>query len=92
MLDHYVQKSDVAPVLYKNLSHALIENHSDATTREYLMKNLMKMFIKHPNMPVSFVVEPIVKQLQISEGDTYIYNTIDFEFLQALASHPTLKQ
>ena len=56
------------------------------------MKNLMKMFIKHPNMPVSFVVEPIVKQLQISEGDTYIYNTIDFEFLQALASHPTLKQ
>ncbi len=91
LMDKFFEKVAISPTLYKNISHAMIENHGDATTREYIMKNLMIMYVKHPKMPVSFVVEPIVKQLQLSEGDTYIYNTIDFEFFQSLASHPTLK-
>ncbi len=62
-MDKFFEKVAISPTLYKNISHAMIENHGDATTREYIMKNLMIMYVKHPKMPVSFVVEPIVKQL-----------------------------
>lgn len=34
------QKNPVAPQFYKNISHALIENHADATSREFTIGNL----------------------------------------------------
>jgi hypothetical protein len=34
-----------------------------------------------PPIPVSFIVEPLIKLLQEAEGDTYIYNTCDFDFI-----------
>jgi hypothetical protein len=33
-----------APTFYKNLAFALIENHSDSNTREYIMANLGKFY------------------------------------------------
>ena len=37
------------------------------------------------------IVDPLIKLLQESEGETYIYNTIDFDFFVSLAKHPKLK-
>ena len=54
------------------------------------MVNLINVFQREDTIPVGFIVEPLVKQLQIAAGDTYIYNTIDFEFFNALAKHPKL--
>ena len=34
------KKNNIAPQLYKNLAFALIDNHSDANTWEYIMVNL----------------------------------------------------
>jgi hypothetical protein len=84
------EKNPVAPTLFKNIANSLIENHEDSTTREYLMKNLMRVMEDIPAIPVAFIVEPLVKLLQEAEGDTYIYNTIDFDFFCALAKHPKL--
>lgn len=33
-----------APTFYKNLAFALIENHSDSNTWEYIMSNLAKFY------------------------------------------------
>ena len=84
------EKNPVAPTLFRNISYSLVENHEDTTTREYLMKNLIQVVEDIPAIPVAFIVDPLVKLLQEAEGDTYIYNTIDFDFFCALAKHPKL--
>mgnify|MGYP006279430489 CR=1 FL=1 len=85
------QRNQFAPTIFKNLAYSLVENHEDSTTREYIMKNMISMFENIPTIPVGFVVDPLVKLLQESEGDTYFYNTIDFDFLCAIAKHPKLQ-
>lgn len=84
------KKNNFAPQLYKNLSFSLIDNHSDSNTREYIMVNLMKVFDSYPKIPIGMIVEPVVKQLQLGEGDSYVYNSYDFCFFAKLANHPTL--
>jgi len=83
-------KNPQAATLYKNISHSLVDNHHEATTREYIMANLLGIYQKHPSIPVSFVIEPLIKQLQMSENDTYVYGCIDFDFFSKIASHPKL--
>ena len=79
-----------APIVFKNLANSLVENHEDSTIHEYLMKNLIKIFETIPSIPVSFVVDPLVKCIQEGDGTTYFYNTIDFDFFAAVAKHPKL--
>lgn len=73
-------KNSYAPTIYKALAMSLVENHSDATTREYVMTNLEQIFEAQPTIPVGFVVEPLVNQLQMAEGVSYHYNSADFQF------------
>lgn len=54
------------------------------------MANLAKFYDLQPKIPIGIVLEPLVKQLQIGENDTYIYNSSDFSFFAKLANHPTL--
>lgn len=44
-----------------------------------------------PTIPVGFVIEPLLKQLQLGEGETFIYNSFDFDFFTAVAGHPRLQ-
>jgi hypothetical protein len=85
------ERNPVAPTLFQNISYSLIENHEDTTTREYLMKNIGQIIADIPAIPVGLIVDPLIKLLQDSEGETYIYNTIDFDFFVSLAKHPKLK-
>lgn len=83
-------KNSYAPSIYKAIAMSLVENHAESTTREYIMQNLEQIFEAQPSIPVGFVVEPLVNQLQMAEGVTYIYNSIDFQFFAAIAKHPKL--
>lgn len=84
-------KNTYAPSIYKAIAMSLVENHSDATTREYIMQNLEQIFEFQPTIPVGFVVEPLVNQLQMAEGVSYHYNSVDFQFFVAIAKHPKLQ-
>lgn len=84
------ERNPHAPTIFKNIAGSLIDSHEDSTIREYIMKNLIKVFEDIPAIPVGIVVDPLVKLIQESEGDTYIYNTIDFDFFVAIAKHPKL--
>ena len=55
------EKNAVAPALFKNLAHILVENHDDTTTREYIEINLIKVLERELTIPVGFIVEPLVK-------------------------------
>ena len=83
-------KNSYAPTIYKALAMSLVENHADATTREYIMNNLEQIFESQPTIPVGFVVEPLVNQLQMAEGVSYHYNSVDFQFFVTIAKHPKL--
>lgn len=83
-------KNSNAPSIYKALAMSLVENHSDSTTREYIIQNMEQIFESQPTIPVGFVVEPLVNQLQMAEGISYHYNSIDFQFFVVIAKHPKL--
>ena len=83
-------KNSYAPTIYKTLAMSLVENHADTTTREYIMSNLEQIFESQPTIPVGFVVEPLVNQLQMAEGVSYHYNSMDFQFFVTIAKHPKL--
>jgi hypothetical protein len=39
---------------------------------------------------LSLLVEPLIKQISISENVTYFYKVFDFDFFTTLAKHPKL--
>jgi len=81
LLDLFSQtKNSFAPTIFKNIAYSLVENVEDSTTREYIMKNLIEIFDSIPTIPVGFVLDPLIQYLQSSDGDSYQYNTIDFDF------------
>jgi hypothetical protein len=84
-------KNSYAPSIYKAIAMSLVENHADSTTREYIMQNLEQVFETQPTIPVGFVVEPLVNQLQMAEGVSYYYNSVDFQFFVVIAKHPKLQ-
>jgi hypothetical protein len=59
-------------------------------TREFMMSNFITIVQKQPTIPIGILIEPLVKQLHVSQGKTYYPNLFDFEFFVALARHGKL--
>ncbi len=85
-----VRKNAYAPVIYKALTFSLVENHQSLALREFIMKSLSALYQLQPSIPVGIVVDPLVKQIQLSENTTYFYNMFDFEFFGTVADNPKL--
>lgn len=83
-------KNTYAPSIYKALAMALVENHGDVITREFIMQSFEQIFETQQTIPVGFVVDPLVNQLQLAEGVSYFYNSVDFQFFVTIAKHPKL--
>ena len=83
-------KNKVAPMVYKKLIFLLIENHQEEETRELILANFRVMLQKYPTIPIEFLVEPLLRQLANSEGQSYLMNVFDFEFLIELCKHPRM--
>ena len=54
------------------------------------MSNFVSFFENNPSVPVTLILEPLLKQIAVSENATYFWNTFDFEFFQHIAKHPKL--
>jgi hypothetical protein len=85
-----VNKNPNAPIIYKSLTFSLIENHADETVREFMVKSFIEIFETIPSIPVSIVVDPLIKCMQTNEMTTYQFNTFDFDLFLAIAKHPKL--
>lgn len=58
-------KNKAAPVIYKSLIFALIENPSDPTVRSFYLNNFQALFESNKGIPVQLLVEPLLKQLAV---------------------------
>jgi hypothetical protein len=56
-------KSNYAPILYKTLTFQLVENHADAAIREFMLTNFKAVIDRIKSIPVSVLVEPLVKRM-----------------------------
>ena len=87
MLDSFSSNhSAFAPKVYKTLIFSLIENYEDAFARDYITANLCVTLHLTPRMPVSVLLEPLVKQIA-----QHGVSNIDFDFFLVLAKHPALQ-
>ncbi len=92
LLDTFAaEKNPYAPVVYKTLTFALVENHQKVQVREFILNNFRLVFETFPTIPPAILLEPFIKQIRRSEGITFFYNVFDFEFFLSLARHPRLK-
>lgn len=82
-------RNPYAPVVYKVLVFSLIENYKDYPIREFLSLNMKKILSKIPTLPVSILVDPITKQLDMYEDDNQI-TLHDIDLIRAIVGHPRL--
>ena len=83
-------KNQHAPIIYKALTFSLVENHQVLPIREFIMENFILLFKTQPGVPVGILLEPLAKQIQLSENNMFLYNLMDFEFFNAVADNPKL--
>lgn len=82
------EKNSFAPLFFKTLTYALVENHGQEETREFLQQNFNQFIIATPTIPVGIFVEPLVKQIQSEEFAHFQMH--DFQLFETLAEHPKL--
>ncbi len=64
VLDKFSElKNSAAPALYKSLIFSLIESPNESTTRELYLLNFSTLFETHPTIPVSLLMDPLIKQI-----------------------------
>lgn len=84
------ENSPYAPIVYRSLIFALVENHSKINIRQLILNNIALTFENYPDIPLSTLIEPYIKLIRRSEGITFFYNQFDFDFLGSISTHPKL--
>jgi hypothetical protein len=91
LLDKFSEeKNNSAPSVYKTLIFSIVENPYDSTLRELFFVNFISLFEAHPTIPVGLLIEPLIKQIQVTEGVSYFFKIFDFDFFSFIAKHPKL--
>jgi len=84
------ERNPYAPVIYKSLTFALVENHNKENIREVCLSGFKQIFETFNSIPVSILMDPFIKQIRASDGVTYHINLFDFDFFDTIARHPKL--
>jgi DNA-binding Lrp family transcriptional regulator len=82
------QKVKYAPILYKTVIFILIEHFSSYRIREFITANLTRILSENDSIPLSPLIDPLVKQLLLLKP--LQFQISDFDLLVALSRHPTL--
>ncbi|EGR31584.1 hypothetical protein IMG5_106360 [Ichthyophthirius multifiliis] len=92
LLDQFATlKSPSAPNIYRILTLSLIENHQNIQIREFMLYNFIQIYSNVENIPFNILLEPLIRQIQVSENITYFYNVIDFEFFNFICQNEKLQ-
>ena len=83
-------KSPVAAVLFKSLQVLLIEGFHRSLPRETLELNFSLSLENIPSLPVSQLIDSVVKQIKLNE--TLDFNTFDFDFFISITRHPRFEE
>jgi hypothetical protein len=74
------ERNMFAPIVYKSLTFALVENHSDVELRETFLQNFAETFSRIQSIPIGVLIEPLVKQISVEEIEVYRFNMTDINF------------
>lgn len=90
LLDQFAStRNSQAPVIYKLLTFALVENIDDEEIKEFMMTSFMSVFTHHKTIPVSILAEPLLRLAQINDK-RFKLNAPDFTFFTMVAKHSKL--
>jgi hypothetical protein len=84
-LTHF--QSSYAPIVYRTLTFLLVETYSFIDIREYVQQNFANLFKNNTNIPITILIEPYIKRLQVPDTVLEIF---DYEFLAVLAQYSLL--
>lgn len=54
-------KNSLAPLIYKNLTLSLVENHDNQIIREFILNNFMSALSSLESIPSSLLIESLIK-------------------------------
>ncbi|OMJ71022.1 hypothetical protein SteCoe_30868 [Stentor coeruleus] len=81
-------RNPFAPIIYKTLTFYLVENYRDSLIREFILQNFKTLFESAQSIPIGILLEPLIKQFQITQD--LECNTVDFEFFICISKHSRL--
>lgn len=82
------ERNPYAPIIYKTLTFYLVENYREIEIREVILNNFLDMFEKNPGIPIGILLDPLIKQYQVSNDINF--NTVDFQFFIKISKHQRL--
>lgn len=53
-----------------------------------MLLNILKVFKKVPSIPVDILLNPLLKQIRVSEGISFSFKIFDFYFFSQISQHP----
>ena len=80
------EKRESSGVILKTLIFSLIENYEHEPMREFMLQNFIILIDSTETLPVSAVLDPLLKQIQYFQSIRF--NVIDHEFFLTVARHP----
>lgn len=90
LLDKFAkEKNSSAPMLYKSLIFTMVESSHEAEIREHYLLNFAQLFKAIPSIPISLLIEPLIKQM-LSDKQPFEFKTGDFELFKVLSQHSKL--
>ena len=81
-------KNSFAPILYKTLTFALIENFNEEKIREFVLNNFSVLFKEVASIPLTILLEPYIKQAQVTKNLNF--GLYDLEFVRICSQHNKL--
>ncbi len=64
LMEHFaLERNPYAPIVYKTLTFALVENHQKTSIRELMLANFKVMLETFTTIPVSILLDPFIKQV-----------------------------
>lgn len=77
-------KAEGGPFLYKILVFSFFENYNNVDKREFFLSQFSNFFIKNQTVPISILLEPYIKQINIVKN----ISVADFTFIAYVINHP----
>lgn len=67
LLDSFTNERNMyAPIIYKTLTFILVDFFQQMDHKEEILRNFLKLFQKHPSLPIQILAEPYLKQILIN--------------------------
>lgn len=85
-------KNHNAPIVYKILTFALIENFEDIFLREYIIKNFENILSEFSEIPIEILLDPFLRQIQVKEEKVNELNIFDIDFLDKCSRHSKMDE